>query len=147
MARSVSFEPLSPAPQLSITAARVVYEPSVFGGDGSENRKNLVLEVSPLIVTTVQQLESTLDTSRLCSSIKGDTLKCKISMDKVQLFDSKNKAVPPPETWRDLTVNVMAAVKGTWSTRTQTGLSIDVSDVQLLAAKVHQSPFTDCNSP
>ena len=137
----MKFEPLNPLVTLPLTGARVVYEPSVYGGDGAETRKNIVLEVSAEALDTIRGHEASIDPSRLCSCIKDDALKCKISMDKVRIFDHCNVPIAPPETWRDLRVNAVVLLKGRWSTKTQTGLSLEVVDVQLTPHAPPTSPF------
>ena len=137
----MKFEPLNPLVTLPLTGVRVVYEPSVYGGDGSEIRKNIVLEVSTETLETIRGYEASIDTSKLCSCIKDDALKCKISMDKVRIFNQSNVPMAPPETWRDLRVNVVVVLKGQWSTKTQIGLSLEVVDVQLTPHAPPKSPF------
>ena len=139
--RSVTFEPMVPPEPMTLSGVRILYEPSVFGGDGSETRKNMVFVVPPSIVARVQGLEAPIDPARLCSCIKGDALKCKVNMDRVRIFDSGNAPSPQPGIWRDLIVNALVTVRGTWSTRTQSGLSIEVHDIQLLDDKPPECPF------
>ena len=128
---AVNFEPLNPLVTLPLSGARVIYEPSVYLGDGTEVRKNIVPEVPTEALEIVRRHETSIDASRVCSCIKDDALKCKISMDKVRTFDERNAPVAPPEIWRDLTVNAVVLLKGRWSTKTMTGLSLEVVDVQL----------------
>ena len=138
---AVKFEPLNPFVTLPLTGVRVVYEPSVYGGDGTETRKNIVLEVSAEALDTIRGHDASIDASRLCSCIKDDALKCKINMDKVRIFDQGNVPIAPPETWRDLRVNAVVLLKGRWVTKTQTGLSLEVVDVQLTPHAPPKSPF------
>ena len=141
MVRSVTFEPMTPPETMALSGVRILYEPSVFGGDGSETRKDIVFVVPPSVVAHVRELEGPIDVARLCSCIKGDALKCKISMDRVRVFDQGNVPIDPPVFWRDLTVNVVVLLKGRWSTKTQTGLSLEVVDVQLTPHAPPKSPF------
>ena len=141
IARSVTFEPMVPPEPMTLSGVRILYEPSVFGGDGSETRKNIVFVVPPSIIARVQGFEAPIDLARLCSCIKGDALKCKVNMDRVRTFDSGNAPSPQPEIWRDFAVNALVTVRGTWSTRTQSGLSIEVQDIQLLNDKPPECPF------
>ena len=141
MVRSVTFEPMTPPETMALSGVRILYEPSVFGGGGSETRKNIVFVVPPSVVAHVRELEGPIDVARLCSCIKGDALKCKVSMDRVRIYDSSNATAQPPDFWRDLAVNALVTVKGTWSTRAQTGLSIEVHDIQLLDDKPPECPF------
>ena len=141
MAKNVKFEPLLPPVSLALTGVRVVYEPSVYGGDGTETRKNIVLEVAPETLETIREREASINASTLCSCIKDGALKCKISMDRVRVFDQGNVPIDPPVFWRDLTVNVVVLLKGLWSTKTQTGLSLEVVDAQLTPHAPPKSPF------
>ena len=87
MAKNVKFEPLLPPVSLALRGVRVVYEPSGYGGDGTEIRKNIVLEVAPETLETIQGHEASIDASLLCSCIRDGALRCKISMDRVRVFD------------------------------------------------------------
>ena len=138
---AVIFEPLNPIVTLPLSGARVIYEPSVYLGDGTEVRKNIVLEVPAEALDIIRGHETSIDASRLCSCIKDDALKCKISMDKVRTFDERNAPVAPPEIWRDLTVNAVVLLKGHWSTKTMSGLSLEVVDVQLTPPAPPKCPF------
>ena len=137
----MKFEPMSPPVALPLRGVRVVYEPSVYGGDGTEVRKNIVLEVAQETLGIVRGHEASIDASKLCSCIRDDNLRCKISMDKVRIFDQTDSLVAPPVIWRDLTVNVVVLLKGWWSTKTQTGLSMEVVDVQLTPDTPPRCPF------
>ena len=72
---AVNFEPLNPLVTLPLSGARVIYEPSVYLGDGTEVRKNIVLEVSPEALEIIRGHETSIDASRVCSCIKDDALK------------------------------------------------------------------------
>ena len=137
----MKFEPVSPPVALPLKGVRVVYEPSVYGGDGTEVRKNIVLEIAQETLGIVRGHEATIDASRLCSCIRDDNLRCKISMDKVRIFDQTDSLVAPPVIWRDQRVNVVVLLKGLWSTKTQTGLSMEVVDVQLTPDTPPRCPF------
>ncbi len=142
-ARTVTFEAMNPATTIILQDVVVVYEPSVFGGDGTELRKNIVFDVPSDAIHTIRALESEVDPSRLCSCIKdGERLKCKIQMDKVSVYDANREPIPPPELWRGVAVNVAAVVKGVWHTKQLTGLSIEATSVQVLGTVSRPPP--DC---
>ena len=83
-----------------------------------------------------------IDPFRLCSCIRVDNLRCKISMDKVQIFDQTDAlVVAPPVIWRDLRVSVVVLLRGRWSTKTQSGLSLEVVDVQWTPDTPPRCPF------
>ena len=138
---AVKFEPMSPPVALPLRGVRVVYEPSVYGGDGTEVRKNIVLEVAQETLGIVRGHEASIDASKLCSCIRDDNLRCKISMDKVRIFDQTDSLVAPPVIWRDQRANVVVLLKGWWSTKTQTGLSMEVVDAQLTPDTPPRCPF------
>jgi hypothetical protein len=111
--------------------ARIVFEPSVYGGDGSELRKNICFtNVPDDIMANVQAMEGSLESP--CSCAKEDLLKAKVSFDKVRIFDASRNRTGPPETWRGWEVNAMIRVRGKWETRTQCGLCLELTDIQLL---------------
>ena len=138
---AATFEPMIPPRSMSLADARIIWEPSVYGGDGSETRGNIAFEVSPSALEAAHDLELSIDSTRLCSCVKGDALKCKINVDRVQMFDAYTNTSPQPASWRDRVVNATAVIKGTWNTRAQTGLSIEVHAIQLLESKPPKCPF------
>ena len=138
---ALKFEPMNPLVALPLRGVRVVYEPSVYGGDGTEVRRNIVLEVAQDTLRRIRGHEASIDPSRLCSCIRKDNLRCKIGMDKVRVFDQTDALVAPQVIWRDLRVNVVVLVKGRWSTKTQSGLSMEVMDVQLTPDTPPRCPF------
>ena len=137
----MKFVPVNPPLALPQRGVRVVYEPSVYGGDGTEVRKNIVLEVPQETLGIVRGHEASIEASRLCSCIRDENLRCKISMDKVRIFDQNDSLAAPPVIWRDLTVNVVVLLEGRWSTKTQSGLSMEVVDVQLTQDTPPRCPF------
>ena len=60
-------------------------------------------------------------------------------MDKVRVYNLHGASVEPPTEWRGLLVNVLATIKGTWTTKTLTGLSLEVQDIQITGA-AHSAP-------
>ncbi len=132
---SVTFTACSSAGKpllLRLENVRIAFEPSVYGGDGTELRKNLCFtQVQDDILTTVKAMEESLE-SPACSCVKEDLLKTKVSLDKVKIFDASRNRTEPPKTWRGWEVNAMARIRGKWETRTQCGLCLELTDVQLL---------------
>ena len=123
---SVTFTACSSAGKpllLRLENVRIAFEPSVYGGDGTELRKNLC--------ATVKAMEESLE-SPACSCVKEDLLKTKVSLDKVKIFDASHNRTEPPKNWRGWEVNAMARIRGKWETRTQCGLCLELTDVQLL---------------
>ena len=139
--RNVTFEKLA-AQRIIVCDAHVVYEPSVFGGDGSEPRKNIVMSISPTEEALIQELETEIDPKKLNSAIKDGTVKCKMTMETVHVFDSAKTLMEHPPKWRGCLVNAVILMRGKWSSKTQSGLSLEVVDIQVLdTAVVAQCPF------
>jgi hypothetical protein len=132
MARCVTFEKLAEQ-RILLSEATIVYEPSVYGGDGSEQRKNIVLTLPPGAAQPIQELEAGIG-PRLVSSMKDGTVRAKIMMPTVRVYDSDKNLVDHPK-WRGCVVNAVIVVKGKWASRTQAGLSMEVTDLQVLDAQ------------
>ena len=139
--RPVNFEALPEPENFTLECARIVYEPSVYGGDGTERRKNIVFAISPSAVARVEKMETLIETDRLCPCLKGDALKCKLNLDKTDVYDIDRKKIDFPEELRGRAVNALVSVKGKWHTKTQTGYTIDVVAIQLLDEPLRECPF------
>ena len=146
----VSFEPLAQKKHIILQNAVVQYEPSVYGGDGSENRVNLVLEAcSESAVQELLDFENSLNLDRCMSAVKPDgAIRSKLVLDEVRLFDSNHTRMDKaPLSWRGAVVNAKLEIRGTWKTRTGSGLSLLCTDVQFMQGvegSVAISPFLDC---
>ncbi len=117
---------------LKLENVRIAFEPSVYGGDGTELRKNICFtRVQDDIMSAVKAMEESL-ASPACSCVKEDLLKTKVSLDKVKIFDASRNHTEQPKTWRGWDVNAMVRIRGKWETRTQCGLCLELTDVQLL---------------
>ena len=107
---------------LKLVNARVAFEPSVYGGDGTEMRKSICFtHVQDDAMASVKAMEETLEEGP-CSCVKEDLLKTKVSIDKVRIFDASRNRTEPPKTWRGWEVNALIRIRGKWETRTQHGL-------------------------
>ena len=137
---SVTFTRLTKPIHLRLDNAEIVYEPGVYGGDGSENRVNISFKVSDSTQQTVAVLQEEMKAT--CSCIKEDVMKCKLTLDQARFYDIGKSRMTKPEKLRGFVVNAVATVRGKWETRTSSGLSIEVTDIQLLD-KVEQEecPF------
>ena len=129
---AVTFEKITEQ-RILLSEATVVYEPSVYGGDGSEQRKNIVFTLPPGAAQPILELEAGIGTG-LVSSMKDGTVKAKITMPTVRVYYSKKNLIDHP-SWRGCVVNAVILVKGKWATRTQTGLCMEVTDLQVLDAQ------------
>ena len=131
MSRNVTFEKLAEQ-KIMLNSSSVIYEPSVFGGDGSESRKNIVFSIHPDVAQQIQDLEATIDTKKLISAIKDGTIKAKLNLPTVRVYDTEKNVTQQPDKWRDCVVNAVILIKGKWTSKTQSGLSMEVTDLQIL---------------
>ena len=141
MARNVNFEKL-PVQRVQVWGATVEYEPSVYGGDGSEPRKNIVLSISEEEQAIFRELEKAVDLKKLNSCIKDGAVKAKLTMAEVNVYDASKNPAEHPQQWRGCRVNAVVQMRGMWSSKTQSGLSLELTDIQVLdKAAVPQCPF------
>lgn len=155
---AVTFTPINPKQFITLQEATVVFEPSVFGGDGNETRVPLVLkpslESSPITqFEELRALEVSLNIDPCNSVVRHDkeTLKCKIALDQVNIFNADHQPItadqlPALSHWRNSVVNVRLEIRGTWKTRSGSGLSLVCVDIQFLKgteAKNATSPFQE----
>ena len=121
--------------------ATIRYEPSVYNGTGTEVRRNLVLSVDQATRDQLEAIEAQLQLKDICSILKPDSIKVKVDMEQVRLFDSEHIQINPPDKWADRTVDVCLEIKGTWRTATHSGLSVCCTDVRFIADSPCVSPF------
>ena len=112
--------------------ATIRYEPSIYNGTGTKVRKNLVLSVDQATRDQIEAIETQLQLKDVCSILKPDTIKVKVDMEQVRLFDSEHIQINPPDKWADRSVDVCLEIKGTWRTATRSGLSICCTDVRFI---------------
>jgi hypothetical protein len=127
---NVTFTSLVKPAQLRLDSSQIVFEPSVYGGDGTENRVNISCKVPDALQQEIAEMEKEIDAG--CSCLKEDILKCKMTLDRVKFYDATKARIGKPNKLRGYAMNAIATVKGKWETRTSSGLSIEVSDIQLL---------------
>ncbi len=94
MARTVNFEKLAEQ-RILLSEATIVYEPSVYGGDGSEQRKNIVLTLPPGAAQPIQELEAGIG-PRLVSSINFLSVLPKLMIPTVLVYASDMNLVVHP---------------------------------------------------
>jgi len=127
--------------QVIIAKAQIVYEPSVFNGTGLEIRRNLVLRVEQSVSDQLVQVE---DANNLgptkCSIVKPETIRVKIDMSTVRVFDADHKGIEAPVKWTHPNVEVRLEIRGTWKTATNCGLSVCCTDVRFCTDEL-PSPF------
>ena len=114
---------------LMLEEARIPFEPSAFGGDGSETRLSICFSgVGDETKKQLAAMEESIGASTSC--IKDDLLRCKINLDKVRTYDASKKRIEIPKSMRGWSVNAMVHVRGKWVTRQGCGLSLEVTDLQ-----------------
>ena len=136
MAKSVSFSPAQGT--LLVRGAKVLFEPNTFDGTQA-SRRNIVLGVDEETINSVRAWEEQVDPGRLCSNISQYGLRAKICMDTVRAWEGKTPSVLP-ETLKDQTVNLVLVLKGIWISKKQSGLSLSVTDIEVVETTV-ESPF------
>ena len=135
-AGNVTFTPCSQEGKpfiANVEDVSIPFEPSAFGGDGTETRKSICFQgVSEELIQQLLATEKSIDATSSC--IKDSLVRCKINMEKVRCFDSARRRVETPPSLRGWHANVMVHVKGRWQTRQGCGLTLEVTDIQLIEA-------------
>ena len=67
--------------------------------------------------------------------MKDGTVRAKIMMPTVRVYDSDKNLVDHSAKWRGCVVNAVIVVKGKWASKTLAGLSMEVTDLQVLDAQ------------
>ena len=130
--RTVAFTAINPKQYVLAAGATVLWEPSVYGGSGVEKRLNLVLKVSEATLAELQAIELAIlrDAPGICSVIREDSVRCKLDVDELRFWNADNVRAPTPESLKGAIVQAYIEVRGTWKSRTGTGLSIVCTDLQ-----------------
>ena len=138
----------SPCPKwvlFRVDQAVVLFEPNVYQGDGVENRVNICISSADL-VARMREFEKQLDGS-VCTCIKqresSEHVKAKLFWDRVHFFNANNERVNRPPRLAGYKCNIVCTIKGKWNSHAQQGLSVEVTDIQLIEAKdaEYRSPF------
>ena len=142
---ATSFTPCSKNETFRADGAKILWQPGVYQGNGSENRVNICIqseEASEMLSGYEDCLEG-----NLCSVVKdcGNMyyVRAKMQWDKVHFFNAENERVSKPPTLAGYNCNVMFHIKGKWASHGQVGLSVEVTDIQLLEPEEtdYKSPF------
>ncbi len=137
---AVTFTAYPKPVQVLIRDATVVYEPSVFGGDGSETRVNVTLRCDDKTVATIRALEGIEDFS-LVSAVKQMGVRAKMDKTSVLVYDTEGNVAPAPDVWRGARVNALLVAKGTWKSRSGMGICIECASLQMLPNEPTTCPF------
>ena len=139
MTRNPAFTITPASGSLSISGARIVFEPTAYDGNAA-NRVNFVLEANEEELKVVRTWEEgTEGTKALCSALTPNGLKVKINKDKVRCWEDK-KLAPLPENLKDKTCNAIIQWAGTWETKNQRGLCLKVTDLEVMEQEI-EYPF------
>ena len=123
----------------------ILWEPGVYQGEGTENRVNVCIQNDEAMAKLLD-FEKCLSGS-ICSCVKGEDeqqhIKCKLIWDKIRFFDLTNERVNKPPKLAGYRCNLVFNIKGKWASHGQTGLSLEVSDIQLVEPQEldYKSPF------
>ena len=112
MARNTAVTVTPASGSLTVSGARIVFEPTTY--DGSEtSRVNFVLEANEEDIKVIRAWEqSQSGTKTLCSAITANGLRVKINKDTVRCWEDKKRA-PLPENMKDKTCNAIIQWTGT----------------------------------
>ncbi len=130
---------VKPIPFL-VRDATVVYEPSVFGGDGSETRVNITLRCDDKTVAAIRALEG-IDDFSLVSAVKQMGVRAKMDKTNVIVYDTEGNVATAPDVWRGAKVNALIVAKGTWKSRSGMGVCLECTSLQLLPDEPMVCPF------
>ena len=118
-----------------MTRATSLYEPSVYNGTGQETKLNLVLSVTDAVRDQIAAIETQLDLGPTsCSVLKSGSLKVKVDMERVSIYDEQQEIFKPQLTqFAGAEIEVRLELRGTWKTASSSGLSIRCTDVRFCA--------------
>ena len=128
---------------------QIAYEPSVYNGTGQEERKHIVLEVTPEIEQALATMEDAIRQALdekipninaiWVSSLKpetshiGPTVKAKINVSGKQpckFFDETNTATELPSAFKYLDAKVVLHIQGVYIQKQAAGLLMTVTHMQ-----------------
>ena len=126
------FTPLLKWEYFQVPNTKILYQPGVYGDiDNTSNRVNICLE-SENSETRIAIYEKCLQGNNVCSCIKEDHIKAKMSWDKVLFFDSSGNKIERPAKLGGCTANIQYCIKGKWLAMNRQGLVLEVSHIQIL---------------
>ena len=136
MARSVTYTQAKCT--LLLTEVRVPFERACF--DGSDKpRKSIVFEIDDEATRVVNEWESDIDSDRLCSALSTNGSRAKVDIATVRVWAGKARTNLPDHI-KGCTVNACISLGGIWNTKKQIGLSLTVTDLDVLDEE-GQTPF------
>ena len=137
MARAVSFT--QDGGELTIRNARVVFEPSAYD-DSDCPRKNIMLEIDDTTKETVREWEADIDSNKLVSALSQFGMRCKVQTDTVRVWND-GKPETMPTGIRNRHANAVVQLTGIWHTKKQSGLSMQLTDIEFVKEPDATYPF------
>ena len=138
MARNAAVTFASASGRVVLTGVRICFEPTAY--DGSETAKrSIVLEATDDIRAIVQEWEQRIDPVKLLSAITAHGIRAKMDPIGVRCWQDK-QLVPLPASLKGSTCNAVLEVHGVWSTKSQSGLSLQCKDLEIIPT-VAEYPF------
>ena len=137
MARAVSFT--QDGGELTIRNARVVFEQSAYDDNGCP-RENIILEIDDTTKETVRDWEADIDSNKLVSALSQFGMRCKVQTDTVRVW-SDGKPETMPTGIRNRHANAVVQLTGIWHTKKQSGLSMQLTDIEFVKEPDATYPF------
>ena len=126
---SVSFTPASG--ELALGSTRICFGPTAYGGTES-TRRSIVFDVDETSKAVVELWERELDPDKLTSAITAYGLRAKVDMAAVRFWRDRQPDLPP-QTLKGKACKAMLQLRGNWRTDTACGITLDVTDLEILA--------------
>ena len=125
---------------LRLMDVRVMFEPSAWE-DSAKGAKNICFSLPDGVVRAyLETQEEKLDFVKSCLAKPG-LVKCKLDLKRLRVFDENKQFTSPPSAWSKWNVNALVNFVGTWQNSDACGLSLYVSDIQLLRPYQPSCPF------
>ena len=137
------------APKSDMTAIWIPFAPSVFGGNGSEPRKNIVFSIPDAVRRGFEEIEEwareslrpTMPSIEASwhSSIRPSTnypasLRCKITLSgpgACAIFDDEGKPTEAPDDWAGRCAIPIIELRGIYLQKASAGLILEVAGLML----------------
>ena len=104
------------------------------------SKKNIVLEVDDTTNETVREWEADIDSNKLVSALSQFGMRCKVQTDTVRVW-SDGKPETMPTGIRNRHANAVVQLTGIWHTKKQSGLSMQLTDIEFVKEPDATYPF------
>ena len=102
--------------------------------------ENIVLEVDEATQETIRVWEAVVDPNKLVSALSQYGMRCKLQTDKVRVW-SDGRLAPLPSGIRNRHANAIVRLTGIWHTKKQSGLSLQLTDIEFRKEQDAAYPF------